>query len=89
MMAAVVVERGSEDLLEHVGIASSVGDVGGVEATFEALYRQRYRDVYRYALLMLRSAEDAEDVTADAFQRAYAAWDSVHGPAGPAFPGCS
>jgi RNA polymerase sigma-70 factor (ECF subfamily) len=35
---------------------------------------------------MLRSAADAEDVAADAFQRAYAAWDSGHGPEGQALP---
>jgi RNA polymerase sigma-70 factor (ECF subfamily) len=85
MMAVVTVDRGNGDLLELVGDASSVeeaDEAGG----FAALYRQRYRDVYRYALLMLRSAEDAEDVTADAFQRAYAAWDSGHGPEGQALP---
>ena len=86
MMAIVVVERGSEELLERVGSAPSIADVDGAGASFEALYRQRYRDVYRYALLMLHSAEDAEDVTADAFQRAYAAWGSGHGPAGQSLP---
>jgi RNA polymerase sigma factor (sigma-70 family) len=72
-------------LLELVGDASSIEDVDEA-ASFGALYRQRYRDVYRYALLMLRSAEEAEDVTADAFQRAYAAWHSGHGPEGQALP---
>jgi RNA polymerase sigma-70 factor, ECF subfamily len=85
MMAVVTVDRGSRDLLELVGDASSIEDVEKVGG-FGALYRRRYRDVYRYALLMLRSAEDAEDVTADAFQRAYAAWGSGHGPAGQALP---
>jgi len=86
MMAIVTDERWSQDLLERVGSAHSSEDVEEAGASFEALYRRRYRDVYRYALLMLRSAEDAEDVTADAFQRAYAAWDSGHGPAGQALP---
>ena len=66
-----------------------VGDARAVEVsdeTFEALYRQRYRDVYRYVLLMLRSADEAEDVTGEAFQRAYAAWGSGHGPTGAQFP---
>ena len=83
MMAIVTVERGSDELLERVGSAGPFGEGG---ASFEALYRQRYRDVYRYALLMLRSAEDAEDVTGEAFQRAYAAWDAGHGPSGEALP---
>lgn len=59
---------------------------GAVDDTFEALYRQRYRDVYRYALLMLRRGEDAEDVAADAFGRAYAAWQSGDGPTGQSLP---
>jgi RNA polymerase sigma factor (sigma-70 family) len=54
--------------------------------TFEALYRQRYRDVFRYALLMLRSEEDAEEVASEAFGRAYSAWRSGHGPTGQALP---
>jgi len=51
-----------------------------VNCAFADLYRQRYRAVYRYVLLMLRSANDAEDVTAEAFGRAYSAWRRGHGP---------
>jgi RNA polymerase sigma factor (sigma-70 family) len=86
MMDIVTVDRGSTQLLERVGNARSSEDAEGFGATFEALYRQRYRDVYRYALLMLRSAEDAEDVSGEAFQRAYAAWCAGRGPAGQALP---
>jgi RNA polymerase sigma factor (sigma-70 family) len=86
MMGIVTVERGSQELLERVESARSSGDVEAARTSFEALYRQRYRDVYRYALLMLRSAEDAEDVAGEAFQRAYGAWRSGHGPAGQALP---
>ncbi len=56
------------------------------EDTFEALYRQRYRDVFRYALMMLRRSEDAEDVAGETFHRAYVAWNSGHGPSGQALP---
>ena len=66
-----------------------VGDARAVEVsdeTFEALYRQRYHDVYRYVLLMLRSADEAEDVTGEAFQRAYTAWGAGRGPAGAPLP---
>jgi RNA polymerase sigma factor (sigma-70 family) len=86
MMAIVTVERGTPELLERVGSAGSLDDAEQIGATFEALYRRRYRDVYRYALLMLRRADDAEDVTGEAFQRAYAAWRSGHGPAGQPLP---
>jgi RNA polymerase sigma factor (sigma-70 family) len=86
MMEIVTVDRGSPQLLERVGSARSSEDVEELGASFEALYRQRYRDVYRYALLMLRGAEDAEDVAGEAFQRAYAAWRAGHGPTGQALP---
>ncbi|HEX7430801.1 MAG TPA: sigma-70 family RNA polymerase sigma factor [Candidatus Limnocylindrales bacterium] len=76
-------ERGTDQVLERVGDARPV-EVA--DETFEALYRQRYRDVYRYSLLMLRRAEDAEDVTSEAFHRAYSAWQSGRGPAGQALP---
>ncbi|MGA2514783.1 MAG: sigma-70 family RNA polymerase sigma factor [Candidatus Limnocylindrales bacterium] len=55
-------------------------EVEEVNRAFADLYRQRYRDVYRYVLLMLHSANDAEEVTAEAFGRAYLAWRRGHGP---------
>ena len=54
--------------------------------TFEAIYRDHYRDVYRYVLLGLRQRDDADDVVADTFDRAFTAWRSGHGPAGRALP---
>ena len=44
------VETETEQVLERVGDARAEA----VDETFEALYRQRFRDVYRYSLLMLR-----------------------------------
>ena len=44
-------ERGTDQMLERVVEARPM-EVA--EDTFEALYRQRYRDVFRYALMMLR-----------------------------------
>ena len=54
--------------------------------SFEAVYRDHHRDVYRYVLLSLRRHDDADDVVADTFDRAFAAWRSGHGPAGRALP---
>lgn len=54
--------------------------------SFEAVYRDHYRDVYRYVLLRLRRRDDADDIVADTFDRAFAAWRSGHGPAGRALP---
>jgi RNA polymerase sigma factor (sigma-70 family) len=54
--------------------------------TFEAVYRDHYRDVERYVLLMLGRPDDADDIVADTFQRAFAAWRSGRGPAGRPLP---
>jgi RNA polymerase sigma factor (sigma-70 family) len=86
MMAIVSADRGSQEFVERVGDARAAEEVEDAGASFEALYRQRYRDVYRYALLMLRSAEDAEDIAGEAFQRAHAAWRVGHGPDGQPLP---
>jgi RNA polymerase sigma-70 factor (ECF subfamily) len=42
-----------------------------VDRAFERLYRQNIREVYRYALVVLRSPEDAEDVAQTTFLNAY------------------
>jgi RNA polymerase sigma-70 factor, ECF subfamily len=54
--------------------------------TFEGIYDDHYRDVYRYVLLSLRRRDDTDDVVADTFGRAFAAWRSGHGPSGRALP---
>jgi RNA polymerase sigma-70 factor, ECF subfamily len=83
MVGMMGVERGANEVLDRVEAA---GAAGVTDDTFEALYRQRYRDIYRYVLLMLRCVDDAEDVTAETFQKAYAAWTSGHGPTGQPLP---
>jgi len=83
MVGLVDFQRGTKEVLERVETTRAV-EVA--DDAFEALYRQRYRDIYRYVLMMLRCADDAEDVTAEAFQKAYAAWGSGHGPTGQPLP---
>jgi RNA polymerase sigma-70 factor (ECF subfamily) len=60
----------SEAVADRVGAA-----FGGVEArpseAFEALYRRAFPRVYGYVAAMLRDQAAAEDVTAQAFERAY------------------
>jgi len=41
---------------------------------FARLYRDHYRSVFRYVLVLTRNPEDAEVVAAEAFERAFAAW---------------
>src|SRR4029450_12879596 len=43
------------------------------EQEFEKLYRRYAEEIFRYALLVLRSRPDAEDVTQAPFVRAYRA----------------
>jgi RNA polymerase sigma-70 factor, ECF subfamily len=44
------------------------------DRAFERLYRKHVLDVYRYALVLLRSPKDAEDVTHTTFLNAYRAF---------------
>jgi RNA polymerase sigma-70 factor (ECF subfamily) len=44
------------------------------DRAFERLYRKHVLDVYRYVLVVLRSPEDAEDVTQTTFLNAYRAF---------------
>jgi RNA polymerase sigma factor (sigma-70 family) len=44
------------------------------DQAFEALYRRYVKDVYRYALALLRNPADAEDVTQTTFMNAYRAY---------------
>jgi RNA polymerase sigma-70 factor, ECF subfamily len=46
-------------------------------AVIERLYEQHYRDVFRYVLALTRSVEDAEEITADCFERALRSWRQV------------
>jgi RNA polymerase sigma-70 factor (ECF subfamily) len=51
------------------------------DRAFERLYRNHVREVYRYALVVLPSPEDAEDVTQTTFLNAYRAFEGGERPA--------
>ena len=53
---------------------------------FEAVYAEAWPRVYRYVWLLVRHREDAEDLTAEAFHRAYVAWTHGRGPRGETLP---
>ena len=55
-------------------------------ASFEAIYVAHQRDVLRYAALMLRDPDEAADVTAEAFVKAWDAWTDDRGPTGRPLP---
>jgi len=46
----------------------------------EAVWRRHYPDVYRYALALTRSHEDAQEIVADVFERALQRWVTVPEP---------
>jgi RNA polymerase sigma factor (sigma-70 family) len=54
--------------------------------TFEEAYRDHYRDVYRYVLVMSHERDEADDVVGEVFKRAFEAWREGRGPAGRALP---
>jgi RNA polymerase sigma-70 factor (ECF subfamily) len=60
--------------------------VASTDAAFEALFRRHYRDVYRYVLALTRSAEDADDITAEAFEQAFRSWTSAGAVPASALP---
>jgi RNA polymerase sigma factor (sigma-70 family) len=64
------------------GVATSVvGD--DLEARFESLYREHVRDVYRYALAVVRDPAAAEDLTQATFLRAWRAFRDGVSPRAP------
>src|ERR671934_350435 len=55
----------------------------GVDRGFERLYRRHVADVYHYALGVLRTPADAEDVTQTTFLNALRAYDRGERPSSP------
>ena len=54
------------------GYASAHSD--RTDDAFLSFYLDNYERVFHYVLLLTRNLEDAEDVTADTFERAWRAW---------------
>jgi RNA polymerase sigma factor (sigma-70 family) len=52
----------------------------GAEKQFERLYKRYAGDVYRYAMAVMRNAQDAEDVTQTTFMNAYRAMQAGERP---------
>lgn len=53
---------------------------------FETVFETHYRDVARYVYLVTRGQDDAEEIVAETFTRAFAAWREGRGPAGRPLP---
>jgi RNA polymerase sigma-70 factor, ECF subfamily len=54
--------------------------------SFEAVYNAHHRDVSRHVILITRGRDDVEEIVAETFARAFAAWRSGQGPAGQPLP---
>jgi|SRR5271157_1419562 len=67
-------------------VALQADRLGEANRRMGLLYKEAWVPVFRYALMLLRHREDAEDVSAEAFSRAHEAWAKGHGPVGPALP---
>ena len=63
----------TQDAQSHLTL-SGQSEADALVSDFDALYRRHYRDVYRFALGLTRSPEDAADVAAETFERAFRAW---------------
>jgi RNA polymerase sigma factor (sigma-70 family) len=53
-----------------------------LDVEFDHLYLRHYRDVFRYSLVLLRDASDAEDVTGEVFERGLRSWRAGRRPTG-------
>src|SRR5213595_3179854 len=53
------------------------------DRAFEKLYQRHVGDVYRYALVVMRNRDDAEDVTQTTFMNAYRAFANGERPRTP------
>jgi RNA polymerase sigma-70 factor (ECF subfamily) len=55
-------------------------------SSFEAIYEAHYRDVFRHVILTTGGRDDVEEIVAETFARAFAAWRLGRGPAGRPLP---
>jgi len=84
-MASIAVRRFEEFLAYSAGL--DLTNLLDARATsFEAVYTAHYRDVFRHVIFATRGRDDVEEIVAETFARAFAAWRSGQGPAGRPLP---
>lgn len=66
----------SDDTVSSIDRAQAVDD----------MFREHAEDIYRYAVVLTRDRDAADDITASTFERALRAWRPGSIPAGPALP---
>ncbi len=70
--------EGRNHVLGHDKVDSRLG--------LEAVYERFWPDVFRYAFVLAKSREEAEDLASDTFRRALEALDEGRGPKGDVLP---
>jgi RNA polymerase sigma factor (sigma-70 family) len=79
--------RSFDEALAWITGPSLVSDLPDAQrSSFEAIYDAHYRDVARHVILTTRGQDDVEEIVAETFARAFAAWRSGRGPAGRPLP---
>jgi RNA polymerase sigma-70 factor (ECF subfamily) len=84
-MESVAVRPFGEFLARVAGLDLE-SDLDARARSFEVVYSAHYRDVSRHVILTTRGRDDVEEIVAETFARAFAAWRSGHGPAGRPLP---
>jgi RNA polymerase sigma-70 factor (ECF subfamily) len=85
-MESIAVPRFDQFLTLIAGLDLETEFLGDRTTSFEAVYNAHYRDVSRHVILTTRGRDDVEEIVAETFARAFAAWRSGHGPAGRPLP---
>ena len=85
-MVSIAVPRFDEFLALSAGLDPTSKPLDARDDSFEAVYTAHYRDVSRHVILTTRGRDDVEEIVAETFARAFAAWRSGHGPAGRPLP---
>jgi RNA polymerase sigma-70 factor (ECF subfamily) len=85
-MDSIAVRRFDEFLALIAGSDLTPNLLNARASSFEAVYNAHYRDVSRHVILTTRGRDDVEEIVAETFARAFAAWRSGHGPAGRPLP---
>jgi RNA polymerase sigma factor (sigma-70 family) len=85
-MERIAVRPFGEFLALVAGLDLSADRLDAHDRSFEAVYSAHYRDVSRHVILTTRGRDDVEEIVAETFARAFAAWRSGQGPAGRPLP---
>src|SRR5688572_3219303 len=85
-MEMIAAPRFGAFLVRIVGSDQAPDLLDAPASSFEAVYNAHYRDVSRHVILTTRGRDDVEEIVAETFARAFAAWRTGHGPAGRPLP---